>query len=137
MRVTRYCPAHHLQGFQDSQQTAGGQCDRNSDIISGNRLTPLRDGQRRLCVCPSQLQRDKRNTWSDALIEIDSKVVWELMRSNRCRVDFWFDEPLCQACLVLVSNQGYHEAYKKPLRLCVFWLGCCVNLPTPAPLHSS
>lgn len=75
MRVTSYCPAHHLQAFQDSQQTAGGQCDRNSDIISGSRVTPPGDGQRRLCVCPSQLQRDKRNAWWAALMEIDSKAV--------------------------------------------------------------
>lgn len=105
MRVTSCCPAHHLQGYQESQQTANGQCDRNSNIISGNRVTPPGAGQHRLCVCLSQLRRDKRSMWQATLSEMDNKAAWKLMRPNRCGVPFWSDEPLGQACLVLASNQ--------------------------------
>lgn len=72
MRITSCCPAHHLQGFQDSQQTASGQCGGNSDIISGNRVTPPIDGQL------SQLWSDESTMWWAVLIEIDNKPVWRI-----------------------------------------------------------
>lgn len=72
MRVTSCCPAHHLQGFQVSQQTARGRYGMVGTVTSfrGNRVAPPIDGQL------SQLWREESAMWWAALIEIDNKPVW-------------------------------------------------------------